>query len=313
MERNKRTINLIKLYQKHKRISGRCHFIPSCSNYAIEAYQKFNWFYASFLTGFRILRCHPLAKRRVDLVPLTKEEKRKQKILVNLKKEYDSFYIDVIINNSLLYKEMESIDYLILTLEYLFGFNVYKGTSSYNKLEFLGKTYVRSNYQIDAKSPIIDENLLKQYLNILLILNNNGFIQFSNISWNLNNLSHSKKYLNNYSSDYHVVNTQTLPISYWENQIEKYFNTSHTIIGIENIDNNTLNHFLQKWKALHINIDMLTDKYLHSLNNEQIIIVTGENLSKPEVAYHLNCLIRFYNIEEIFDINKYNIIIPKQN
>ena len=71
-------IKMIHFYQKTKSpaMSGSCRFIPSCSNYAIDAYTKHNFFYASLLTFWRILRCNPLSKRRYDPVPLTRKEKR---------------------------------------------------------------------------------------------------------------------------------------------------------------------------------------------------------------------------------------------
>lgn len=74
----KLAIKMIRFYQKTKspHASGSCRFIPSCSNYAIDAYTKHNFFYASLLTFWRILRCNPLSKRRYDPVPLTRKEKQ---------------------------------------------------------------------------------------------------------------------------------------------------------------------------------------------------------------------------------------------
>jgi putative membrane protein insertion efficiency factor len=73
---NKLIIRLIKSYQKlHKGKSSHCRYNPTCSNYGLEAYQKFNFFYATFLTIFRILRCNPLFKPRYDPVPKSRLEK----------------------------------------------------------------------------------------------------------------------------------------------------------------------------------------------------------------------------------------------
>ena len=44
-----------------------------------EAYQKFNFFKASLLTIWRLLRCNPFSKGGFDPVPLTKEEKKLRK------------------------------------------------------------------------------------------------------------------------------------------------------------------------------------------------------------------------------------------
>ena len=81
MARNKLAIKLIKNYQENKEIigSGRCKHYPSCSNYAIGCYEKFNFFHASVLVGWRILRCNPFTKKVYDPVPLTKKEKEELK------------------------------------------------------------------------------------------------------------------------------------------------------------------------------------------------------------------------------------------
>lgn len=69
-------IKLIKLYQK---IPGPwhngCRFIPSCSNYGIEAISIHGSIKGSFLTVKRILRCNPLGKFGFDPVPRKKEKK----------------------------------------------------------------------------------------------------------------------------------------------------------------------------------------------------------------------------------------------
>ena len=190
MERNKRTIKLIKLYQKNKRISGRCHFVPSCSNYAIGCYQKFNWFYASFLTGCRILRCTPFTKRRVDPVPLTKEEKKQLKLLNQLKETTDSMFVDLIINHSFKYPKMESIDYVILTLEYLFGYSLNSNTSSI-AYEYIGKNFIRSNFPNKNKSEI-DFSILDNYLSILESLGQNKFINYNKCFFDISKIAHSQ-------------------------------------------------------------------------------------------------------------------------
>ena len=77
---NKLPLKLIDMYQKNKNPhSRRCKYVPTCSNYAKEAYQKFNFFKASLLTIWRLLRCNPFSKGGFDPVPLTKEEKKLRK------------------------------------------------------------------------------------------------------------------------------------------------------------------------------------------------------------------------------------------
>lgn len=62
---------LIGLYRKY--ISPLkppcCRFTPSCSAYAIEAFQKRGFFVGFILTVWRILRCNPFSKGGYDPVP----------------------------------------------------------------------------------------------------------------------------------------------------------------------------------------------------------------------------------------------------
>ncbi len=44
-------------------LGGRCRYYPSCSHYAVEAYEKFTFFRATQLVFFRFLSCHPLSKK----------------------------------------------------------------------------------------------------------------------------------------------------------------------------------------------------------------------------------------------------------
>ncbi|MFQ7247990.1 MAG: membrane protein insertion efficiency factor YidD [Ruminococcus sp.] len=64
-------IKMIRFYQKYlsplKRT--RCPYIPSCSQYGLEAIQKYGAVKGSLLAIWRILRCNPLSKGGVDPVP----------------------------------------------------------------------------------------------------------------------------------------------------------------------------------------------------------------------------------------------------
>ncbi|MGP1587481.1 MAG: membrane protein insertion efficiency factor YidD [Treponemataceae bacterium] len=46
-----------------------CRYYPTCSNYAIEALNKYGPFKGIYLASKRILRCHPFAKGGFDPVP----------------------------------------------------------------------------------------------------------------------------------------------------------------------------------------------------------------------------------------------------
>lgn len=69
-------IYFIKLYQK---LPLSCHYscrhIPTCSNYAITALERFGLVKGSYLSIKRILRCNPFGTKGIDPVPI--KEKRK--------------------------------------------------------------------------------------------------------------------------------------------------------------------------------------------------------------------------------------------
>ena len=50
-----------------------CRYHPTCSNYAIDAYENYNFFKASLLTLWRILRCNPFSKGGFDPIPKFKK------------------------------------------------------------------------------------------------------------------------------------------------------------------------------------------------------------------------------------------------
>lgn len=66
-------IYIIKKYQKYisptLSLYSKCPYIPSCSNYSIEALKKHGLIYGSVLTIWRLLRCNPFTKGGYDPVP----------------------------------------------------------------------------------------------------------------------------------------------------------------------------------------------------------------------------------------------------
>ena len=46
-----------------------CRFVPTCSQYALEALEKYGALKGSLLAIRRILRCHPMSKGGYDPVP----------------------------------------------------------------------------------------------------------------------------------------------------------------------------------------------------------------------------------------------------
>ena len=64
-------IKLIRFYQKYisPLKSTRCPYIPTCSQYGIEAIEKYGVLKGGLLTAWRILRCNPFSKGGYDPVP----------------------------------------------------------------------------------------------------------------------------------------------------------------------------------------------------------------------------------------------------
>jgi len=50
-------------------LGSHCRYTPTCSEYAIEAIERFGMFKGSWLAGKRLLSCHPWGKSGHDPVP----------------------------------------------------------------------------------------------------------------------------------------------------------------------------------------------------------------------------------------------------
>ncbi|MCL2767798.1 MAG: membrane protein insertion efficiency factor YidD [Synergistaceae bacterium] len=64
-------IFLIQCYKRFisPMLGHNCRFIPSCSEYAVEAYTKYGFIKGSYLTITRLLRCAPWGKGGYDPIP----------------------------------------------------------------------------------------------------------------------------------------------------------------------------------------------------------------------------------------------------
>ena len=64
-------INLIRFYQKYlsPMKSTKCPYTSSCSQYGLEAIQKYGAVKGSILAVWRILRCNPFSRGGYDPVP----------------------------------------------------------------------------------------------------------------------------------------------------------------------------------------------------------------------------------------------------
>ena len=65
-------IKLIQFYQIYLSAlkgTSTCKYIPTCSQYGIEAIEKYGALKGGILTVWRILRCNPFSKGGFDPVP----------------------------------------------------------------------------------------------------------------------------------------------------------------------------------------------------------------------------------------------------
>jgi len=65
-------LGIIKFYRKcisPYKGNIRCKYTPTCSQYAMEAIEKYGSFKGTYLASKRILRCNPFSKGGYDPVP----------------------------------------------------------------------------------------------------------------------------------------------------------------------------------------------------------------------------------------------------
>ena len=64
-------IYMINIYRKYLSPLKRtkCPYIPTCSQYGLEAIEKYGAFKGCLLTLWRIIRCNPFSKGGYDPVP----------------------------------------------------------------------------------------------------------------------------------------------------------------------------------------------------------------------------------------------------
>ncbi len=72
---------IIKGIERYQNISKntppKCRYRPTCSEYAKQAYKTRSFFYASWLSLYRIIRCNPFSKGGYDPVPPKKDKPEK--------------------------------------------------------------------------------------------------------------------------------------------------------------------------------------------------------------------------------------------
>jgi uncharacterized protein len=61
-------IFIIRIYQKilSPYLGGNCRYYPSCSEYAVQAVQKYGPWRGTLRGAWRLLRCNPFSKGGID-------------------------------------------------------------------------------------------------------------------------------------------------------------------------------------------------------------------------------------------------------
>jgi len=73
---NKVFIGCIKFYKTFisPLMASRCRFYPTCSTYALEAFEEYGFLKAFSLSIKRLFRCHPFCKGGVDPLPTAQDK-----------------------------------------------------------------------------------------------------------------------------------------------------------------------------------------------------------------------------------------------
>ena len=72
---------LIRGYQKwiSPSLRANCRFTPTCSEYAVQAFEEYGAFVGFFLAAYRVLRCNPLCRGGYDPVPQKRNKGKPKK------------------------------------------------------------------------------------------------------------------------------------------------------------------------------------------------------------------------------------------
>ena len=236
MSLNTWAIRMIEKYQKNKELigSGRCKHYPSCSNYAIGCYKKFNFIKASFLMVFRILRCNPLTTKVYDPVPLSRSEKKELKAL----RQKVLSFMPTISKHYNIYSKSLIQDLISLIYESTFG--PYYLKDEINNIKD-AKNYLLAHTNSEFKL----ENIGNDYARIYLTKNECTDEMAENLLENINKSSMSDVNIQMFNEKLYLlkqmIKKKELPLDYDEvyNYIEDYLTSGHKYLGHSNIYKNT--------------------------------------------------------------------------
>ncbi len=277
--KNEFVVKLIKVYQKNKQVIGvgHCKFYPTCSNYAIETYQKFNFFYASLLVGIRILRCNALAKRRYYPVKLTKKEKKEKAYLLSLKEKFNDDFIDY----------LESLDHLNLPSSDLYSY-IY----DYYYLPDHPHFETENNTIYTSRFIISDKELVRKKT----FENKQPFLAYLNITKELFNQEIIKNSFNDVLN--RPSNKFLIPIdqiSVVDLLLHLEINSGVIVLNNYNQDINYLDFEIVRLEKNKVKI------FKKLIQNKKNVIVLTNHLNILEYLEYLNYSINFY--DSVSDIN----------
>ncbi len=284
--KNQTAVKLIKSYQKNKQIIGvgHCKFYPTCSQYALETYEKFNFFYATLLVGIRILRCNPLARRRPYPVKLTKKEKSDILFINSLKQEFDNDFIEYVLNINKLdnLTDQEFYNYI-----YDYYFMPKNPTSNVNTDEDLvfGTRYIISKNKISSYNEPINKLTFNDYLNYVNKLYDHGLLKYKPVE--------GTKSQNNL----HLIPIDSLSIiDILKDQLDK-----NTIV-INNYDQDI---FIDNYEIIKLENNKDFNKIIK--NKQKLIILTKDfDIFKylPYIDYSINFFSSSNEINYFYNLNK---------
>ena len=284
--KNQVAVKLIKSYQKNKQKIGvgHCKFYPTCSQYALETYEKFNFFYASLLVGIRILRCNPLARRRPYPVKLTKKEKADIVFINNLKKDFDNDFIEYVlgINKQENLTEQEFYNYI-----YDYYYMPANPTSNIKTEEDLvfGTRYIISTNKTRLNYEVNNVLSFDDYLNYTNKLYDQGLLKFKPVKQNQN------------INPLNLIPIDSLSINdILSDHLDK------SIIVVNNYDDDLI---MKGYEVIKLTNN---SNFLKTIKDKQNIIVLTNNFDifkyLPYIDYSINFFKESNNINYFYNINK---------
>jgi len=296
-EKNKLIVNLINKYQKNKQIIGvgHCKFYPTCSCYAKETYKKFNFFYATLLSGYRILRCNPLNARKYDPVKLTKEEKLRIEYLNSIKTYLQDDFVDYLLNVDI--KAISDSDFYAYIYDYYYldSSHIYV-KDDINDLIFNSR-YILTKKVLKVNKEKIEQKEFSEYLKIAHELFTQGFIR------------HNVKESTLVKNSYNLVPINNLCL--FEYVDELLNNERNKVVLINNLTSNEIDlSSLIDYAIIRINKKTKIKEIEDILDKDKKTIILSSSKSCIEY-FHLSTIsINYYS--SVLDINYlYDLNIKK--